>query len=200
MIIDLTMSIDEETPVFPGDPKQEIKQYATIKENGWNEKRLTINSHFSTHIDAPFHMLENGKKLTDFPIEKFIGECIVIDVRNQVLIKSDLNKVKEGDSVFFYTGHTKKAYREDFFKNNPVISEDTANKLIKKKVKIVGIDSYTPDNNPFPVHKLLFKHDILIIENLINLDKLNGKRCKCYILPLKIQDADGAPCRVIAML
>ena len=70
MIIDLTMSIDEETPVFPGDPKQEIKQYATIKENGWNEKRLTINSHFSTHIDAPFHMLENGKKLTIVTGEK----------------------------------------------------------------------------------------------------------------------------------
>mgnify|MGYP001563560923 CR=1 FL=1 len=199
-IIDLTMPIDNRTPVFPGDPKQEIKQFATIKENGWNEKRLTISSHFSTHIDAPFHMLENGKKLTDFSVEMFIGEAIIIDSRQQKEIKSDLNDVQPNDIVFFFTGHTSKAYSADFFKDNPIISIETVERLIEKKVKIVGIDSYTPDNKPFETHKLLFKHNILIVENLVNLDKLNGKRFKCYILPLKIQDADGAPCRVIGIL
>lgn len=194
------MPIDLKTPVFPGDPKQEIKQFATIKENGWNEKRLTINSHFSTHIDSPYHMLESGKKLTDFPIETFIGEAIVIDVRNQNQIKPNLEYVKPNDIVFFFTGHIDKAYSDNFFKDNPVISKETTQKLIEKKIKIVGLDSYSPDNEPFDVHKLFFKHDILIVENLINLDKIKGKRFKCYIMPLKIQDADGAPCRVIGII
>ncbi len=61
-IIDLSILIDERTPVYPGDPKQDIKQIATIEKEGWNEKRITFNSHFSTHIDAPFHMLKDGKK------------------------------------------------------------------------------------------------------------------------------------------
>ena len=52
MISDLTMSIDEKTPVFPGDPMQEIKQIATLEKEGWTEKQLTFTSHFSTHIDA----------------------------------------------------------------------------------------------------------------------------------------------------
>lgn len=194
------MPIDEKTPVLPGDPKQEIKQIATIKENGWNEKRLTISSHFSTHIDAPFHMIENGKKLTDFPIEKFIGEAIVIDVRSQKQIKSNLGNIKENDIVFFFTGHTNKAYSSDFFQDNPVITKETAQQLIAKKVKIVGLDSYSPDNEPFEIHKMLFRYDILIVENLVNLDKLNGKRFMCYILPLKINNADGAPCRVIGII
>ena len=199
-IIDLTMPIDDKTPVFPGDPKQDIKQFATIKENGWNEKRLTINSHFSTHIDAPYHMVENGKKLTDFSIETFIGEAIVIDVRNNKHIKFNLNNIKENDIVFFFTEHTNKAYSADFFQDNPEITRETAQRLIDKKVKIVGLDSYSPDNKPFEIHKLFFKHDILIVENLVNLDKLNGKRFMCYILPLKIRDADGAPCRVIGII
>ena len=194
------MPIDEKTPVFPGDQKQEIKQIATIKENGWNEKRLCINSHFSTHIDAPFHMLENSKKLTDFPLETFIGEAIVIDSRGQREIKPDLRAVKTNDIVFFFTGYTNKAYSDDFFKNNPIIPKETAQKLIDKKVKIVGLDSYTPDNEPFETHKLLFRHQILIVENLVNLGKLKGKRFMCYILPLKIRDADGAPCRVIGII
>lgn len=199
-IIDLTMEISEKTPVFPGDPKQEIRQFATIPGNGWNEKRLTINSHFGTHMDAPFHMLPDGKKLTDFPLEKFVGEAVVIDVRGQREINTDLSAVNKNDIVFFYTGHTDKAGSDTFFENNPVITERTAEKLIEKGVKIVGLDSYTPDNEPYAVHKMLFSHDILIVENLVNLKQLVGKRFECFILPLKIKDADGAPCRVIARI
>ena len=199
-IFDLSMPIDEKTPTYPGDPKQEIKQIATIRDQGWNEMRLTINSHFSTHIDAPFHMLATGKKLTDFSIETFIGSAIIIDARNQLHIEPPLNDVKLNDFVFFFTGHTKKAYTEHFFKHNPIITKKTAHALIDKKVRIVGLDSFTPDNHPFAIHKLFFKHDILIVENLVNVDMLNGKRFKCYILPLKIKDADGAPCRIIGIL
>lgn len=194
------MSISEKTPVFPGDPKPEIKPIATIEKEGWNEKRLTIHSHFSTHIDAPFHMRSNGKKLDEYSIESFIGKAIVIDCRGHNPIQPELSAVQAGDFVFFYTGQTEKAFSAAFFENNPVIDLETAQKLIDKKVSIVGIDSFTPDNAPFETHKLLFKHDIRIVENLVNLKKLVGKRFDCTILPLKIEHADGAPCRIIATL
>jgi kynurenine formamidase len=199
-VIDLTMPIDEKTPVFPGDLKQEIRQVATIGNNGWNEKRIAFNSHFSTHIDAPFHMIEGGKKLTDFPVEHFLGDAVVVDARGQKQISSDLGGVKRGDIVFFCTNHGKKAYSESFFKDNPVITNETAAKLIENKVRMVGLDSYSPDNEPFEIHKMLLKRDILIVENLVNLDRLVGKRFRCYVMPLKIQDADGAPCRVIGII
>lgn len=38
-IVDLTMSIDEKTPVFPGNPKPKITQHATIAKDCWNEKK-----------------------------------------------------------------------------------------------------------------------------------------------------------------
>ena len=202
-IIDLTMPIDENTPVYPGDKPQHIGQQATIAKDGWNEKRLEFSSHLGTHIDAPFHMLQGGKKLDEFPMEKFMGEAITIDARKtngRNEIQVDLEKVKESDIVLFYTGHTKKANNKEFFENNPVISAQLARKLAEKKVKIVGIDSYTPDNSPFVTHKILLGADILIVENLVNIGQLAGKRFKCYILPIKIRDADGAPCRAIAEL
>ena len=199
-LVDLTMAIDERMPTYPDDPKLELFSIATIQNQGWNEQRITLNSHFGTHIDAPFHMLEKGKKLTDFPLETFMGEAIVLDAQGQHAIEPDLKNVKAHDIVFFCTGHTKKAYAKNFFKDNPVVTLNTAQQLIEKKVKIVGLDSYTPDNEPYDIHKLWFKHDILIVENLVNLDQLVGKRFQCFILPLKIQDADGAPCRVIGIL
>jgi len=199
MIIDLTMEIDERTPVFPGDPKPDIRQAATIDKDGWNEKRLTFNSHFGTHIDAPFHMLPEGKKLTDFPPERFIGEAVVIDARGQDEIDSNLEAVKEGDIVFFFTGYSDNV-SGDYFEGGPVITSATAGKLVEKKAKIVGLDSWTPDKAPYDVHKMLFRNDILIVENLVNLGRLIGRRFECFVLPLKIRDADGAPCRVIARL
>lgn len=191
MLIDLSMAIDENTPVYPGDPKPEVKKVATIAENGWNEKRISFNSHFSTHIDAPYHMLEDGKKLDEFPLDKFVGEAVVLDFANP-----DLELVKEDDIVFFYTGQTEK----DLFKDYPKISKELAQKLIDKKVKIVGLDSFTPDDEPFEIHKMFFRNDILIVENLVNLKQLVGKRFECTIFPLKIRDADGAPCRVVARI
>lgn len=108
-IVDLTMSISEETPVYPGDPKAKIQQVANLEKEGWNEKSLTFNSHFSTHIDAPFHMVADGKKLDEFPLETFVGNAIVIDIKNQNPIKETLNNLPTVDFLFFYTGQTEKS-------------------------------------------------------------------------------------------
>ena len=195
------MPIDEKTPNFPGDPLIKIKRH-TVKKHTYGKILMNIHTHISTHIDAPSHMIENGKTLSDFSLNKFIGEAIVLDVRGQSNIQSDLRNVNNGDIVFFLTSHSDKAYEANYFKNNPVITKETAQKLVEKNINIVGLDSFTPDNEPYDVHKIFLKSDILIVENLINLDKLyqqlSGKRFKCFIIPMKITDADGAPCRVVA--
>lgn len=198
MFIDLTLPIDDQIPVFPGDPLPRIKQFSTIDTKGWNEKQLTFTSHFSTHIDAPKHMIDSGKTLSDYPIESFIGEAIIFDVRHQSKIDIDVSNVKPNDFVFFFTGYSKHIYEKDYFENNPVISERTIQKLIEKKISILCIDSFTPDNNPYYLHKLLFSHNIRIVENLTNLDKISQQRFFCYIFPLNIKNADGSPCRVVA--
>ncbi len=200
MIIDLTMLIDDRTPSFPGEIPQKIEQVATIEKNGWNVKRLCFNSHFSTHIDAPVHMIEGGKTLSDFPLEKFIGEAVVIDVRGLREIEADLTVVRKGDIVFFLTGHSKKAYNDDYYENNPVITERTAKGLVEKEINIVGLDSFTPDNEPYLIHKMFLRADIPIVENLVNLGKLAGKRFRCIVLPLNLRDGDGAPCRVAGIV
>jgi kynurenine formamidase len=183
-IIDLTFYL-EQAPVYSGHPKPGVAQIATIEEEGWNELKLNLTSHSGTHIDAPFHMLREGKKLDEFPLEHFIGEGIVLDIREG---EPDLSEIKEGDIVLFCAGE------------DGALSEKTALGLLDKKVKMVGIDSPSPDKPPFEIHKLLMKNDILIVENLFNLERILGKRCMLYILPLKLRDADAAPCRAVAVL
>ena len=202
-IIDLTMQIDGQTPVYPGDPKPRIWQKSTVAKNGFNTKGLEISSHFGTHIDAPFHIFEKGKKLDDFPLSTFIGKAVVLDARKSNAKKeiiADTSAVQGADFVFFCTGNSKGCFSENYFGNSTSISLQTARELVAKKVKIVGIDCLSPDNEPFETHKELLGNDILILENLVNLEGLIGKKFECIIMPLKIAQADGAPCRVVAVL
>jgi len=199
-IIDLTMNVDETTPLFPGSPKIIIEQCSRIETDGSNMKTITINSHFGTHIDAPYHQFEDGKKLDEYPVEKLIGEAIVVDVSGQKDIQPVLDDVKEDDILLLYTGRSENPNPETYFKDNPVIGKEVTKKLVEKKIRILGMDTFTPDNEPYTMHKILFKEDILIVENLVNLKELVGKRFECIILPLKLTGADGSPCRVIARL
>ena len=125
-IFDLSLPIDERTPNWPGDPKIVIKQFSTVEKDAISKKVITFHSHFSTHIDAPSHMIARGKTLSDYPIEKFVGEGIVLDVRGQKEIKTNLSSVQEDDMVFFLTSHSDKIYEKDYFTSNPVLSSVTA--------------------------------------------------------------------------
>lgn len=198
MYIDLTLEVSEKIPPFPGDPKMETHDLFTLKKDSVNEKRVSFNSHFSTHIDAPFHMIPDGKKLEDFPLSVFFGKATIVDVQNKTAIGlRDLPQKIITPFVLFFTNHIRKIRTKDYYKNNPVITEESAKILVRSKVKIVGIDSFTPDNYPYSVHKILFRNNILIIENLVNLDLLK-KFCQIFIAPLNLRNADGAPVRVIA--
>ncbi len=189
-IIDLSLYVDNDTPTYPGDDPPQVLQLTTAAKHGWNSKKLTITSHIATHIDAPFHMFEGGKKLDDFPLETFTGSGVVLDIRSP-----DLGMVQENDIILFSTGLT-----HDDYPSESLVSADLGKKITSFKPKIVGFDSFSPDVSPFEIHQLFFKNNILIAENLTNLDKLIGKRCSFYLLPLKIRNADGAPCRAIAVL
>lgn len=189
-IIDLSIYLDNDTPTYPGDDVPEILQSTTIANHGWNSKKLLISSHIATHIDAPFHMFDDGKKLDEFPLETFAGSGVVLDVN-----APKLNLVKKNDILLFSTG-----LAHDDYPSESLVSADLGKKIVALKPKIVGFDSFSPDVSPFEIHHLFFKNNILIAENLTNLKKLIGKRCEFYILPLKIKNADGAPCRAIAIL
>ncbi len=190
--VDLSILLTKNTPVFPGEPNITFKQYASIKNNTYNEHQITINTHFGTHMDFPYHMINNGKKSSDFELEKFIGIGKVIDIYNP-----DLNSIENEDVFLLYSEHIEKGI-DNIFNNVPVLDEDLVDVLISKKPKMVLLDIPTPDQFPYPIHKKLLGNDILIVENVCNMKLLIDKKFKVYAIPLNFKDFDGSPCRVFA--
>jgi len=199
-IIDLTMPVGTQTPRFLSDPEPTFKQIAFIDKEGWNSHLISFHTHLGTHIDAPYHMLAGGRMTSDYPIEKLVGSAVLIDVRGQKEIDADLKGVEAGDIVILRTDHSLKYSASDYFSATPVVSQNLAEKIAQKKVSLVGIDAYTMDLSPFEIHKKWLSRDILILENLINLDRIKAERFNIFILPLKLEKMDGAPCRVIAQI
>ncbi|MBI2036345.1 cyclase family protein [Candidatus Microgenomates bacterium] len=200
-IIDLSVSLNEDTPVYPGDPKTKIEPMGVFNKDGYEDSYVCIGTHVGTHIDAPRHMVKGGKSLDKITIDRFAGRGVYIKVSDK---KFDLEQIKKadiqkGDIVLFHTGMSAIYYQTEYYNDYPAITEDIANFLIKKKVKMIGVDMCSPDYEPFPVHRILLKNDILIIENLTNLKELRGKEFRVYALPIKLQ-IDGAPARVVAEL
>lgn len=202
MIYDFTMSLSGKTPVFPGDPALVIEECNGSASDGGIIRHLTLSmlTHTGTHIDAPSHMLKDGKTLDDFPLETFKGEAVIIDVRGQKILKPNLTNIREGDAVFLCTDFSSNLQGKDYFTDFPVFEVEEANKLVAKRVRIVGFDSPSPDRDPYKTHRVLLSNNILILENLVHLVPLCGKRVQYTALPLKVEKADGAPCRVLVIL
>jgi arylformamidase len=196
--IDLTMPLNPQTPVYPGDPAVEVGVAAELDKDGYLDHTLQLGTHNGTHIDAPAHMVARGKMLNEFPVDCFVGPGKVVDVRNG--IDPDLLEaadVQVDDIVFFYTGFSERCDAPDYYEAEPLIPEEAVEFLIDRNIKMFGIDAGSVDGEPFPVHKALLSKDILIIENLVNLRSLVGKRFNVTALPLNV-DVEGCPARVIA--
>lgn len=200
-IVDLSVVINTDTPVYPGDPTVEIAQVGVFEKDGYNDHKISLATHVGTHIDAPFHMIADGKTLDQFPPEQFIGRGKYIKIESS---RYDLDAIKaagiqEGDVVLFHTGMSDRYREESYYTDFPEVPEEVAEYLVEQKVKMVGMDMGTPDNPTFAVHKILLGGGVLIAENLTNLEQLEEKEFTVYALPIKLQ-LDGAPARVIAVI
>lgn len=197
MLIDLTVPLNEKTPTYPGDPKTKIEKGGVLEKDGFTDHYLSVGTHVGTHIDAPLHMV-NGKTLDQFRVDKFVGRGVYVDVRSGFDLSEIKSKdIQEGDIVLFNTGMIKHYHNKEYYEKYEAIPEEVANYLVERKVSMVGMDMSGPDHDPFPIHKILLSNEVLIIENLCNLEKLAGKECTVYALPIKLE-VDGAPARVIA--
>ena len=212
-IIDLTLTVSDKIPTFPGSPQPNFIPWENIKEDGYNLEVLFLSSHTGTHMDAPHHFLEKGAKIHEISLKKLVSEAALIQCRKnggQSITKTDIQKFEKNhgkienfSSVIFYTGWQKNLQKKYYFTKNPGLSVSAAKYLTSKKISLVGIDSPSIDlgkDPKFSVHQIFAKKGVLIVENLANLDKIKSSKFHLVVLPLKLKNATGSPVRAIAFV
>ena len=212
-VIDLTLTVSEKIPTFPGSPKPHFIEWETIPKDGYNLELLFLSTHTGTHIDAPFHFVKNGKKIHEITPERLVNEAVLIRIgknSNRSISKIDIQKFEQKNgkiencsTVIFYTGWQKNLNKEFYFTENPGLSVSAARYLVSKKINMVGIDSPSIDlgtNSKFSVHHVLAKNNILIVENLANLNKIKSNNFHLITSPLKLKNATGSPIRAFGFV
>ena len=214
-VIDLTQKICNNMPVFSDEELPELKVVRTVNKDDYMMTCIKIYSHNGTHIDAPAHVIKDGLTLDEISIDRFMGSALVINCTNLMSeahkrriielkhIMKYKDRVDKAQFILFYTGYGNKWGQKDYFCNCPILSEEVADYLVRSGKKGVGVDLMSLDDmnsETLPIHKKLLENEILIIENLNNLNKVEGELFDFVALPLKYNNSDGAPVRAVAYL
>ncbi|MAH06716.1 hypothetical protein CMI38_00515 [Candidatus Pacearchaeota archaeon] len=171
-VIDLTREIYTGMMVYPGDPEVKIIQSHNIAEHGYKVSRLVFGSHNSTHVDAQSHMVEDGKTLSDYGVDRFIGDALY---------------VRRPDDI---------AQSEVLVVDGPKFNDSLIERIIAISPKMVG---FVLDNDldEEGVGKFL-KEDILPVGPL-NIREALPDKFLFVATPLNIRYGDGSPVRAIAI-
>lgn len=211
-VIDLTHTISESMPVYPGTEAPKFEIANTYEKHGFKETLLTMFSHTGTHMDSPVHLFAHRTTLDSFPVEQFVGKGLVIDCSDlqegQRITMSYIENVKEkanqAQFILFHTGWDKRWGTSAYFGEYPYITEEVAEYLIQSNKKGVGLDVIgldpISDENLIMHRKIFTKNEIVVIENLTRLGEIGNELFTFCALPLKYKNSDGAPIRAIAIL
>lgn len=189
--LDLTKSLENGQSSYAGDPPVVLSAFHTLEREGWRLTHLQFGSHAGTHMDSPAHMLEQGLSLDEFPVSRFFATAYVLDCTHLGTISIEaLSAIPSGcDAVLFFT------------KGGSYLDEEAAAYLVERGIQIVGFDTANCDRDgdlSFPIHHIILGGGALILENLVNLERILHRSVQLTALPLFFTHADGAPARVVA--
>jgi arylformamidase len=204
-LYDISLTISEELPTWPGDPAIKLDKISQIDRGDQaNVTHLSASVHMGTHVDAPDHFLGNGKTVEDIPLDYLVGPVLVLEVdSSQTITAADLAAKEIPDDInriLFKTRNSElwKVPNHTFQKEFVALGPDAAEYLVKQGVKVIGVDylSVAAFDQPVPTHQILLESNVLVIEGL-DLSQIDPGQYKLYCLPLKIAGSDGAPARVL---
>lgn len=197
-MIDISLPYRNRMATYLGDLPYEEYEYKSHENDGVHIMRILMETHSGTHFDAPYHMLKDGKRADEISLENFMGKASVITVNSDYIGPENIPRKLENIVLF----HTKNSnmYTSDFSKDFVYLTPDGASELVKRNIKLVGIDYLSIEkfgSKNFNAHKLLMKNNIIIVEGLYLANVPDGVY-DFICLPLKMQ-FDGAPCRAVLL-
>jgi kynurenine formamidase len=212
----LSYNIDGKTPMYGGKFRPSISDKSSIKAGATaNTREISVHTHTGTHVDAPYHFFEDGRKLTEYSLEEMAFESVlVLDIPkkpDEWVEREDLEahreSLKGADCLLLRTGFSAFRGRDEYETRNPGLSPEAISWARKAfpGLRCIGIDSisisgFSDRERGREAHRAALGNGnpLLIVEDL-NLDGIT-KLKRIFVLPWQISGTDGAPCTVLAEL
>jgi len=205
MIYDVSVQLSNDLPAWPSGPRIRLESTPHLsrdKSYTIHETFIQISSHMGTHIDAPYHFVENGKRLNEIPLERLVGKATVAEISGvRSISKRELLPLKwEGvERVLFKTENSKHWHDGSFYEEFVYLEPEGARFLVERGIQLVGIDYLSIEKfraEKHLTHFTLLEKDVVIIEGL-DLSHVAPGEYSMVALPLNLLGTDGGPTRVI---
>lgn len=216
-IVDLSVELAHGMVRYPSPylPAVTLDDAATHEVEARHAQILRCGTHVSTHLDAPYHAIPDGKKIDELPLEHLCGNAVKLRIpdgrtKDSPLDAADFANFAEKETVeklVIETGWAKATWGTvDYFTEGPNITREAARELASwPKLHLIAMDFPNIDSKaetvmgkPNPNHVILLGREILLLENLVRLEE-----CPDHFFlsspPPKLVGGDGCPCRAVAM-
>lgn len=176
--------------VYPGDPAPEQKKLSRICAGDvCNLTAFSMCAHNGTHVDAPFHFVEEGKTVEQLGLEPFVGCCFL--ARHEGTVTAE-----DARRILDKAGGAPRL----LIAGSATVTAEAARIFAAGGIRLLGNESQTvgPEDAPMEVHRILLGQGIALLEGVMLADIPEGT----YFLsaaPLNLAGADGAPCRAYLM-
>ncbi len=154
--VELSHPFEHDMPTIPGYNDPLIWRSVTHAKHGVMAHKVKMIMHTGTHVNAPAHLIQGGAGVGELGMQHFFGGGVVISLDKskwETISEADLAQAKpaiqDDDIVIINTGwHKKYADSQEYFGHGPGLTKGAADYLVKKKVRLVGVDT------PFIDHPL----------------------------------------------
>ncbi len=177
--------------VYPGDPVPCIKRESSISEGAiCNLTSFSMCAHNGTHVDAPFHFINEGKTIEQIGLDAFVGDCYIVHHNGDV--------TAEDTKCILERAKSAGAGERILIAGNATVTAEAAREFANAKIKLIGNESQTvgPENAPMEVHMILLGAEVVLLEGVVLSNVPEGKYLLCAA-PLNLAGCDGAPCRAV---
>jgi kynurenine formamidase len=213
-IVDLSIVVDDDTQVYPGDPRPHLAVATTIEAEGFNLLDLRLGSQTGTHVDAPYHFIAEGPVLEDTDLGRFAGPGVIVDVTGhgprRPITRDDIApyaaRLGAGVVIALRTGWSDRFLGTDRYYDHPYLEPAAAQWLLDLGIRTVAIDAMNVDETvvegraAFPSHMVFLGAGGVFSENLTNLGAVDFNDPLLCLFPIRLGgQGDGAPCRAVAV-
>jgi arylformamidase len=214
-LIDLSHTIEHGLVTYKGLPAPIICDYLSreasrrlyARGTEFQIGKIEMVANTGTYLDSPFHRYADGKDLSELDVQKIANlPAIKIPTQHkQAIDVSCLPRQEDlaGRAVLLETGWSRHWNTSQYFEGHPFLTEDAARFLADSGVVLVGIDSHNIDDVQDlrrPVHTILLRNEIPIVEHMTNLAALPHGHFRFFAVPVKVKGLGTFPVRAFAIV
>ena len=179
--------------VYPGDPSPERHMMLQISDGAvCNLTAFGMCAHNGTHVDAPYHFIDGGKKIDEVALERFVGYAYVAEHEGALSAEDAMAILGKARSL------DNRAAKRILVKGKAVVTEEAAKVFAEAEILLFGNESQTvgPEDAPMEVHLIMLGAEIVLLEG-IRLSEVDEGVYFLNAAPINLGGSDGAPCRAI---